>query len=94
MGPKNTFTSRLVERGRVPTCRQKKQSPLALGAIAILRLAVEDKCVGALSDDGDGIDLDQAARVGGQLHHLNRGSGRLVVAEILGPDAVERILIG
>src|SRR5580704_15341298 len=45
-------------------------------------------------DDGDGVDLDQAARIGGEPHHLYRGRGRFGIAEILAPNLVERILVG
>ena len=40
------------------------------------------------------IDFDQAARIGSKPHHLHGRRRRLGIAKILGPNAIERVLIG
>src|SRR5580704_14973039 len=44
-------------------------------------------------DDRHSVDLDQAARVGGEPHHLDRRRRRFGIAKIFAPDAIERVLI-
>ena len=48
---------------------------------------------GFLIDCRDGVDLDQATWIGGELHHLHRRRCRPGAAEELGPNVVEGILI-
>src|SRR6185436_1230654 len=45
-------------------------------------------------DDSHRVDLDDAARIGSEPHHLDRRSRRLGIPEILSPDAIERVLVG
>src|SRR6185312_16864795 len=52
-----------------------------------------EKRTARLVDYRDGVDLDKAARVGGEADDLDGRCRRLGVFEIFGPDAVERVLI-
>jgi len=68
---------------------ETRRRPLRVG---VLR-GHEHSEEGFLIDHRDGVDLDQATRIGGEPHHLHCRRCRLGVAEELGPNAVERILI-